>query len=66
MLTITVADDGEPMKAAMDGGNGIGLANVRDRLEARYRNAASLHTQALPTGGFIVTLTLPLSHRARP
>jgi two-component system, LytTR family, sensor kinase len=63
MMVISVTDDGEPMDGSDAGGNGIGLANVRDRLEARYRSVASLQTDALPKGGFIATLTMPLSHR---
>jgi two-component system, LytTR family, sensor kinase len=67
MMVINVIDDGEPMGADNDaksrGGSGIGLANVRDRLEARYRSAASLETRATDGGGFVATLTLPLSHR---
>lgn len=63
MMTIAVTDDGETMDSSTDGGSGIGLANVRDRLEARYRSEATLQTYALPKGGFIATLTLPLSHR---
>lgn len=65
MMEISVADDGDPIVNNADGGSGIGLANVRDRLEARYRSAASLQASASPTGGFLVSLTLPLSHRAR-
>ena len=63
MLVISVADDGEAIGAGKEGGSGIGLANVRDRLEARYRSAATLQTQLLDKGGFIATLKLPLRHR---
>ena len=63
MMTIAVTDDGETMDGSKDGGSGIGLANVRDRLEARYRSEATLQTYAAPKGGFVATLTLPLSHR---
>ncbi len=63
MMVISVTDDGDPVNGSKDGGSGIGLANVRDRLEARYRSAASLRTSALSEGGFVATLTLPLSHR---
>jgi LytS/YehU family sensor histidine kinase len=62
-LVLSVTDDGEAIEAGHVGGNGIGLANVRDRLEARYRSAARLDTQNVDGGGFIATLTLPLSHR---
>jgi two-component system, LytTR family, sensor kinase len=63
MMIITVADDGEPMVAGEGKGSGIGLANVRDRLEARYRSAATLDAAPKDGGGFIATLALPLSHR---
>lgn len=65
MMVISVTDDGEAMNSCKDGGNGIGLANVRDRLEARYRSAASLQTHSSAKNGFVVTLTLPLSHRTK-
>jgi two-component sensor histidine kinase len=63
VLVLCVVDDGEAMDADHVGGSGIGLANVRDRLEARYRSAARLDTKLLDGGGFIAMLTLPLSHR---
>ena len=62
-LVLSVTDDGEAVDASHVGGNGIGLANVRDRLEARYRSAARLDTQVITGGGFIAMLTLPLSKR---
>jgi signal transduction histidine kinase len=62
-LVLSVIDDGEAVDAAHVGGNVIGLANVRDRLEARYKSAARLDTQSVKSGGFIAILTLPLSHR---
>lgn len=63
MMVIKIIDDGEPIVSGSDQGNGIGLANVRDRLEARYRSAASLEAGPKNGGGFSATLTLPLSHR---
>jgi two-component system, LytTR family, sensor kinase len=63
MMIIKVIDDGEPMLSGDDKGSGIGLANVRDRLEARYRSAASLEAGPIEGAGFVATLTLPLSHR---
>jgi two-component system, LytTR family, sensor kinase len=63
-LILSVTDDGEPLDASHVGGNGIGLVNVRDRLEARYKSAARLDTQRVTAGGFIAMLTLPLSRKA--
>ena len=62
-IILSVTDDGEPMDADHVGGSGIGLANVRDRLEARYKSVARLDTHVPADGGYIATLTLPLSHR---
>ena len=36
-MILSVSDDGEAMNEDHVGGNGIGLANVRDRLEARIQ-----------------------------
>lgn len=63
MMVITIIDDGEPMISGDDKGSGIGLANVRDRLEARYRSTASLTAGPQDGVGYVATLTLPLSHR---
>lgn len=62
-MILSVTDDGEPMDPSHQGGNGIGLANVRDRLEARYKSAAKLETVRPDAGGFVATLTLPFRHR---
>jgi two-component system, LytTR family, sensor kinase len=64
-MILSVSDDGEVMDQGHVGGNGIGLANVRDRLEARYKSAARLDTHMMNKGGYIATLTLPLSHRVK-
>jgi LytS/YehU family sensor histidine kinase len=63
VLILSVIDDGEAADPDHIGGNGIGLANVRDRLEARYKSAARLDTQAIQGGGFVANLRLPLSRR---
>lgn len=65
VLILSVRDDGEAVDPDHVGGNGIGLANVRDRLEARYKSAARLDTQAIPGGGFVANLSLPLSRRMK-
>lgn len=61
-LILTVADDGEPALVELDEepSSGIGLANVRDRLETRFGREASLQTVRPDGGGFIAQLTLPL------
>ena len=57
-LSITVADDG-PGTSANGEGCGIGLTNVRDRLRARFGDAAAMAIAR--DEGFAVTLTMPLS-----
>jgi two-component system, LytTR family, sensor kinase len=63
-LVITVADDA-PVKAkakARKEGNGfgIGLANVRDRLAARFGDAASVTSGPRAGGGYETQLRIPL------
>lgn len=62
-LILTVADDGDPRPVDLhdDGASsGIGLANVRDRLETRFGRQAGLQTVRPAEGGYIAQLTLPL------
>ena len=59
MLVLTVADDG-PGKTGTESGTGIGLANVRSRLAARYGVDAALACGPLPGGGHVTRLMLPL------
>jgi len=59
MLVLTVADDG-PGKTGTESGTGIGLANVRSRLAARYGGDAALACGPLPGGGHVTRLMLPL------
>lgn len=62
-LVLEVCDDG-PGGAQDDeggtGGFGIGLANVRDRLTARYGQEASLVSGPAPGGGWRTVIRLPL------
>ncbi|WP_309141098.1 histidine kinase [Novosphingobium sp. G106] len=62
-LTISVSDDGPGAGAIWQDGCGIGLANVRDRLQARFDGAASLDAGTAPEGGFRTVIRLPLQHR---
>ena len=60
-LVLTVENDGEPGGVrAEEQGTGVGLANVRDRLAARFGDRASCRWGPLPGGGFRVTLTMPI------
>ncbi|WP_432787819.1 sensor histidine kinase [Novosphingobium rhizosphaerae] len=67
LLVLTVADDGpgldghgaEPAGIPA-GGTGIGLANVRSRLAARFGAQARVESAPLPAGGYATVLTLPI------
>ncbi len=59
-LVIEVSDDGLGAPSGDKTGFGIGLANVRDRLEARYGNEASLVAGPAPGGGWRAVLRMPL------
>jgi sensor histidine kinase YesM len=58
-LLLSVEDDGDPVAEA-EGGTGVGLRNVRDRLAARFGDAAHCHWGPRAGGGFVVRITLPL------
>jgi LytS/YehU family sensor histidine kinase len=59
-LVLEVADNGPGASKAGSGGLGIGLVNVRDRLAARYGNAASLVSGPSEGGGWRTVIRLPL------
>lgn len=60
-LTLVVEDDAPATLAGSksEPGTGVGLANVRQRLQVRFGGAASFVPDAAP-GGFAVTMTMPL------
>ncbi|TCM18627.1 histidine kinase [Novosphingobium sp. PhB165] len=60
MLEITVSDDGPGGTVKGVQGFGIGLGNVRDRLRARYGDAAEITFGRRETGGFATVLRMPL------
>lgn len=63
-LVLRVCDDGEALpkidQQAHSNCGGIGLANVRDRLEARYGNAARLVAAPSPSGGYEARIDIPV------
>ena len=66
-LTIEVQDDGVGMGAAHFlqpptgvGGSGIGMANVADRLSVFYGDTARMTMEAVPEGGTLVRITVPI------
>lgn len=62
-LAVSVADTGLGFGKAATAGTGIGLANIRERLQLLYGNKASLTVAENPGGGTRVTITVPyLSH----
>lgn len=61
LLEITVGDDGPGVDASRKpSGTGIGLANVRDRLEARFGDMAGIESARIEGGGYRTVIRLPL------
>ncbi|AUW57412.1 sensor histidine kinase [Sphingobium sp. SCG-1] len=63
MLMVSVRNDGDVLPEDHDRGSGIGLANVRDRLAARFGASGKIHARSLDGGGYLVELTLPIVRR---
>ncbi len=59
-LVITVGDDGPGVPQGTTHGFGIGLANVRDRLEARFGPDIGFVSAPVP-GGYCTEIRIPLS-----
>ncbi len=59
-LVITVSDDGPGVPQGAHHGFGIGLANVRDRLEARFGPDIGFTSAPVP-GGYRTEVRIPLS-----
>lgn len=59
MLQVTVADNGVGF-APVSSGEGIGLANIHERLASMYGKHASLVLKARAEGGVAATISLPL------
>lgn len=64
-MTLTVTDDGPGLSLSADDADvrqdGIGLMNVRQRLESAYGAACALTLKDSPDGGLAVEITLPVT-----
>ena len=58
-LAVTVADTGLGFGKAATAGTGIGLSNIRERLQLLYGGKAGLKVTENPGGGTAVTITVP-------
>jgi hypothetical protein len=58
-LAVTVADTGLGFGKAATAGTGVGLANIRERLQMLYGTRATLAIGETPGGGTTVTVTVP-------
>jgi signal transduction histidine kinase len=58
-LAVTVADTGVGFGKAATAGTGVGLANIRERLQLLYGNKATLSVRENAGGGTAVTVTVP-------
>ncbi|MEM6909639.1 MAG: histidine kinase [Pseudomonadota bacterium] len=63
-LVVTVSDDGPGVPEGTAHGFGIGLANVRDRLEARFGSDIGFSSGPVP-GGYSTEIRVPLSRPRR-
>ena len=58
-LQVTVADTGLGFGRAATAGTGVGLANIRERLQMLYGPKGVLTVAENPGGGTVVTITVP-------
>jgi signal transduction histidine kinase len=58
-LAVTVADTGVGFGKAATAGTGVGLANIRERLQLLYGGKGALTVSENPGGGTRVTVTVP-------
>jgi two-component system LytT family sensor kinase len=63
LMHIAVTDDGDNPPSPSDSGSGIGLANVRDRLTARFGDQGQIAYGPREEKGFSVLITLPIIRR---
>ena len=65
-LAVTVADSGLGFGKAATAGTGVGLNNIRERLQLLYGNKAQLGVAENAGGGTAVTITVPYLSKAQP
>lgn len=58
-LALSVADTGMGFGRAATAGTGVGLANIRERLQLLYGSKAALTLTENPAGGTVATITVP-------
>ena len=58
-LVVTVADTGVGFGNATTSGSGVGLANIRERLQLLYGDQASVTVMANQPSGTLITVTVP-------
>jgi len=63
-LVLTVSDDGPGVPEGAEHGLGIGLANVRDRLEARFGDDVTL-ASGPSEYGYCTEIRIPLTYHGR-
>ncbi|MEZ9654296.1 sensor histidine kinase [Vibrio splendidus] len=65
-LKIEVSDNGAGLKApSISAGHGVGLSNIRQRIETLYGDKASLTITEQAEGGVVSTILLPLINETR-
>ena len=62
-LQVSVLDDGVGLGAAASSGAGVGLANIRRQLAARYNGQARLTLQGRVPRGTSATISIPIPRR---
>ncbi len=65
-LAVSVADSGLGFGKAATTGTGVGLKNIRERLQLLYGSRALLAVTENPSGGTTVTITVPYLSKLQP
>jgi sensor histidine kinase YesM len=64
-LVIQVRDNGPGLATTPQSGHGIGLRNTSERLAHFYAEQSSLRIDSPPSGGFVVSITIPYERAAQ-